>query len=135
LNFNLSGGIVLDLVNGIISMKIFEKIKSLVGQAQVYIALAVRRLLTSKAPIPQSETPSEIEYYSLLAAEVSRLPNNTRVARRALYDRIWVGVAAQLSHGQDPSASVPQIASEQLPFQKAICKVEIEMAMHEVERS
>jgi hypothetical protein len=122
-------------VSEIISMKIFERIKRLVGQAQLYIAVAVRWPLTSKVPTLQSETPSEIEYYSLLAAEVSRLPCNARVARQALYDRTWVGVAAQLSHGQAPSASVPQIVSEQLAFQKAICKVEIEMAMREVERS
>ena len=40
-----------------------------------------------------------------------------------------VAVAAQL-HGQDPGQ---QITREQLAFQKAICKVEIEMAMYEVE--
>jgi hypothetical protein len=116
-------------VNGIISMKIFERIKRLVGQTQFDIAVAVQRHLA-----PQSETPSEAEYYSLLAAEVSRLPINTKLARQALYDRVWVGIAAQLSHGQDPSSSVSQIASERLAFQKAICKVEIEMAMSQVER-
>ena len=73
------------------------------------------------------ETPSEIEYYSLLAAEVSKLPNNTHLARQALYDRTWVAVASQLQ-GQNPD----QIKNEQLAFQKAICKVEIEMAMYEV---
>jgi hypothetical protein len=41
---------------------------------------------------------------------------------------MWVAAAAQL-HVQDPD----QITSEQLAFQKAICKVEIEMAMYEVE--
>jgi hypothetical protein len=110
-------------------MKISEGIKRFVGHAarsaELNIRVAVQRLLTSKAPTPQTETPSEIEYYSLLASEVSRLPNNTQVARQALYDRMWVEVAAQL-HEQDPD---PQIASEQLAFQKAICKVEIEMAM------
>ena len=116
-------------------MKIFARTKRLVGyaarSAQLNIRVAIQRLLTGKAPTPQSETPSEIEYYSLLAAEVSKLPNNTHLARQALYDRMWVAVAAQL-HGQDPGQ---QITSEQLAFQKAICKVEIEMAMYEVERN
>jgi hypothetical protein len=101
-------------------MKIFERIKRFVGHAarlaELNIRVAVRRLFTSKVPTPQSETLSEIEYYSLLAAEVSRLPNNTLIARQALYDRMWVEVAAQL---HDPE-------SEHLAFQKAICKVEID---------
>ena len=114
-------------------MKVFARIKRLVGYAarsvELNIRVAVQRLLTGKAPTPQSETPSEIEYYSLVAAEVSRLPNNTRPARQALYDRMWVAVAAQLHGHPDP------ITSEQLAFQKAICKIEIEMAMNEVERN
>jgi hypothetical protein len=61
-------------------------------------------------------------------AEVSKLPNNTHLARRALYDRRWVAVAARLQ-----GLNLDQITSEQLAFQKAICKVEIEMAMYEVE--
>ena len=113
-------------------MTIFGRTKRLVGHAarlvHLKIGAAVRRLLTSKAPAPQSETPSEIEYHSLLIAEVSRLPNNTYLARQALYDRRWVAVAARLQ-GQNPE----QITSENLAFQKAICKVEIEMAMYEVE--
>jgi hypothetical protein len=119
-------------VNRIISMKIFARIKRLVGYAarlaQLNIGVAVQRLLKSKAPAPQSETPSEIEYYSLLAAEVSKLPNNTHLARQALYDRRWVAVAARLQ-----GLNLDQITNEQLAFQKAICKVEIEMAMYEVE--
>src|SRR5262249_15758242 len=79
------------------------------------------------------ETASEAEYYSLLAGEVSRLPSNSHLARQALYDRTWVTVAGQLLHGQDPPASEPQISSEQLAFQKAVCKVEVEMAMYKVD--
>ena len=100
-------------------MTIFGRTKRLVGHAarlvHLKIGAAVRRLLTSKAPALQSETPSEIEYYS-------KLPNNTHLARQALYDRRWVAVAARLQ-GQNPE----QITSENLAFQKAICKVEIEM--------
>jgi len=108
-------------------MKIFVRIKRLVGYAASLARLNVRRLLRSKAPAPQSETPSEIEYYSLLADEVSKLPKNTHLARQALYDRRWVAVAARLQQ-----LNHDQIASEQLAFQKALCKVEIEMAMYEV---
>jgi hypothetical protein len=68
-------------VDEIMPLKVFARIKRLVGYAarlaQFNIGVAVQRLLKSKAPAPQSETPSEIEYYSLLAAEVSKLPNNT----------------------------------------------------------
>jgi hypothetical protein len=113
-------------------MKKFAKIKRFVGYAarlaQLNIGVAVRRLLTGKPPASQSETPSEIEYYSLLADEVSKLPTNTHVARQALYDRKWVAVAARLQ-----GLNLDQITNEQLAFQKAICKAEIEMAMYEVE--
>ena len=116
--------------------QIFERIRRLGGYAarstQLDIGVAIQRLLMSKAPAPQSETASlrsEADYYSLIAGEVSRLPNNTHVARQALYDRTWVVIAAQLLHGQDPPASDPQVASEQLAFLRAICKVEVEMAI------
>ena len=117
--------------------EIFERIKRLVGyaarSAQLNLRGAIQRLLTRKPQAPPSETASEAEYYSLLAGEVSRLPNNTHVTRQALYDRTWVVVAGQLLHGQDPPASEPQISSEQLAFQKAVCKVEVEMAMYKVD--
>jgi hypothetical protein len=113
--------------------EMFERIKRLVGlaarSAQLNIRVAIQRLLTGKSPTPQSETPSEIEYYSLLAAEVSKLPNNTHLARQALYDRSWVKVAA----AQQQGLNLDQVTTEQLAFQKAICKIEIEMAMYEVE--
>jgi hypothetical protein len=115
--------------------QIFERIRRLGGYAarstQLDIGVAIQRLLTRKAPAPQSEASlrSEAEYYSLIAGEVSRLPNNTHVARQALYDRTWVAIVAQLLHGQDPRASDPQVASEHLAFQRAICKVEVEMAI------
>jgi hypothetical protein len=118
-------------VDEIMPLKVFARIKRWVGYAarlaQLNIGVAVQRLLKSKAPAPQSETPSEIEYYSLLAAEVSKLPKNTHLARQALYDRRWVAVAARLQ-----GLNLDQITNEQLAFQKAICKVEIEMAMYEV---
>jgi len=97
--------------------------------AKLNIGVAIQRLLTRKGPAPQPELRSEAEYYSLIAGEVSRLPNNTHVAGQALYDCTWVTIAAQLLHGQDPPASDPQVASEHLAFQRAICKVEVEMAI------
>jgi hypothetical protein len=117
--------------------QIFERLKRLLGYAarstQFTVRGAIQRRLPDKAaPAPPSETTSEVEYYSLIAAEVAQLPNNTHLAREALYDRVWVAVAPQLLHGQDPSTSEPQIASERLAFQKAICKLEIEMAMYNV---
>jgi hypothetical protein len=114
-------------------MKIFARIKRLVGYtarlAQLNIGVAIQGLLTRKGPAAQYELPSETEYYSLIADEVSRLPNNTHVARQALYDRTWVAIAAQLLRGQDPPASDPQVAREHLSFQRAICKVEVGMAI------
>ena len=119
------------------SYQIFERIKHLIGyaatSAQLNLGVTIQRLLTRKAPAPQSETTSEDDYYSLIAAEVARLPNNTHVARQALYDRTWVAVAAQLLHGQDPPAPDQHVASEKFAFQKAICKVEVEMAMYKVD--
>ena len=117
--------------------QIFGSVKSLVGNAvrlaQLNVVVPIQQLLPSKVPAPQSETTSEAEYYSLIAGEDSRLPNNTRLARQALYDRTWVTVAAKLLHRQDPPVSEPQIASEQVAFQKATCKIEVEMAMYKVE--
>jgi hypothetical protein len=82
---------------------------------------------TTKGPAPQPELPSEAEYYSFIAGEVSRLPHNTHLARQALYDRMWVTIAAQRLHKRDAPASDPQ--SDHLAFQRAICKVEVEMAL------
>jgi len=126
--------------------RMFERIEHLVGDAarsaQLNIGAAIQRLLTSKvpalqsedkAPAPQSEASlrSEDNYFSLIAGAVSKLPHNTHVARQALYDRMWVAIAAQLLSEQDPPAS--EVAGEQLAFQKAICKIEVEMAMYKVE--
>jgi len=52
------------------------------------------------------------------------------MARQALYDRTWVATVAQLLQAQDPPASDAQVASEHLAFQRALCKVEVEMAMY-----
>jgi hypothetical protein len=80
---------------------------------------------------PQSETRSRSAYYAVIARAVSRLPNNTREARQALYDRAGVALAAQLLDGQDPPVSDAQVASERLAFERAIRKVEGEARKRE----
>jgi hypothetical protein len=77
---------------------------------------------TDKAATP-SETWSRSAYYSVIAHAVSRLPNNTRAARQALYDRAGIALAAELLHGEDP-LSDEQVATERLAFERAIGKVE-----------
>ena len=133
--WRLRGVVIMPMSN----YQIFERIKRLVGDAatsaQLNIGVAIQRLQTSKGPAPQSDTTSlrsTTDYYPVIARAVSALPNNTRDARQALYDRAWVALAAHL-HEQDPPASEPQVASEQLAFQGAICKVEVEMAIYKVE--
>ncbi len=42
---------------------------------------------------------STTDYYPVIARGVSMLPNNTREARQALYDRAWVALAAHLLIG------------------------------------
>jgi hypothetical protein len=70
-----------------------------------------------------SETWSRSAYYSVIARAVSRLPNNTREARQALYDRAGIALAAELLHGEDP-LSDEQVATERLAFERAIRKIE-----------
>jgi hypothetical protein len=79
---------------------------------------------------PQSETTSfqsTADYYSVIARAVSRLPNNTREARQALYDRAGVALAAELLHGENP-VSDAQLVSERIAFERAIRKVEYNLS-------
>jgi len=109
-----------------------ERIKRLAGYVIGSAQFNIHWLLQREVPSPQSQASlrSEDGYYSLIAAEVSKLPNNTHLARQALYDRVWVATVAQLLHGQEPAVSEVQVASERIAFQRALCKVEVEMAMH-----
>jgi hypothetical protein len=66
--------------------------------------------------------PLTSDYYSVLVRAVSDLPNNTREARQALYDRAEVALAAELL--QDPQLSEAQVADERLAFERAIRIVE-----------
>ena len=98
---------------------------------------AAQHISATDEAAPQSDTTSlrsTTDYYPVIARGVSMLPNNTREARQALYDRAWVALAAHLRE-RDPPASDPQVASEELAFQSAICKVEVEIAVNKVEGS
>jgi len=61
-------------------------------------------------------------YYSVIAGAVSRLPNNTRDARLALYDRAETALTAELL-GR-PEISDEQVATERLALEKAFLKIE-----------
>jgi hypothetical protein len=69
-----------------------------------------------------SEVRSRSAYYSVIARAVARLPENTRDARFALYDRAEVELAADLL--QDPKISDEQAAIERLALERAIRKIE-----------
>src|SRR5919206_4090337 len=55
-----------------------------------------------------SDGRSKSAYYSLIARAVSKLPNDTRDARLALYDRAEIALTAELL--QHPEISDEQIA-------------------------
>jgi len=70
----------------------------------------------------RSEGRSRSAYYSVIAGAVSKLPNNTREARLALYDRAEIALAAELL--QNPEVSDEQVAIERLALERAIHRVE-----------
>jgi hypothetical protein len=84
---------------------------------------------TDKAP-PIFEPRSRSAYYSVIARAISRLPNNTREARQALYDRAGVALATLLLD-ETPEISDAQIAGERLALERAIRKVEREARKNE----
>ena len=69
-----------------------------------------------------SRVRSKSAYYSVIAGAVSRLPNNTRDARLAVYDRAEIALTAELL--RHPEISDTQVAVERLAFEKAIRKIE-----------
>ena len=89
------------------------------------------RIRTGKFPTSFSETDksslrpqpqSKGGYYSMIAAAVSRLPNNTRDARLALYDLAEITLTAELLNC--PEISDEQIAVERLALERAMRKFE-----------
>jgi hypothetical protein len=70
----------------------------------------------------RSEVRTKSAYYSVIAGAVSRLPNNTRDARLALYDRAEIALTAELL--QDPRITDEEAAVERLALERAVCKIE-----------
>ena len=70
----------------------------------------------------RSEVRTKSAYYSVIARAVSRLPNNTRDTRLALYDRAEIALTAELL--RDPKISDEQAAVERLALERAVCKIE-----------
>jgi hypothetical protein len=64
---------------------------------------------------------SRSAYYSVIARAVAKLPNNTRGARFALYDRAEIALTAELM--QD-GISDDRVAVERLALERAIIKIE-----------
>jgi hypothetical protein len=68
----------------------------------------------------RSEVPKSA-YYALIARAVSQLPNNTRAARLALYERAEIALTGELL---DPEISDEQAGVERLSFERAIRRIE-----------
>jgi hypothetical protein len=98
----------------------------------------IRRIRIRTAQFPtsfatdESALRSEVSksaYYSVIARAVSKLPNNTLEARRALYDRAEITLTAELLH--DPNVSDERVMAERLALERAIRKIEGEACKKE----
>jgi hypothetical protein len=95
------------------------------------------RVRTGKFPEPffvPDETTLRTEvskspYYSVIGRAVGQLPNNTRAARLALYDRAEIAATAALL---ELKISDEQAAIERLAFERAIRKIEGDAAKKEL---
>ena len=81
-----------------------------------------RSLYATDGTMVPSEVRSRSAYYSVMARAVAGLPNNTRDARLALYDRAEIALTVKLL--EDPGISDEQGAVERLAFERAIIKIE-----------
>jgi hypothetical protein len=81
-----------------------------------------RSLYAPDGTMLPSEARSKSAYYSVIARAVARLPNNTRDARLALYDRAEIALTVELMN--NPQISEEQAAVERLAFERAIIKIE-----------
>ena len=82
------------------------------------------RFPTSFSAADESALRTEVSkspYYSVIARAVCELPNNTRAARLALYERAEMAATAALL---DPKISDEQATVERLAFERAIRKIE-----------
>ena len=77
------------------------------------------------------------DYYSLIARAVSRLPNKTDEARRAIYERARTALQERL-RTLDPPVSETELANVQSALEEAIGRVEhdvgIETAVRRMEQ-
>jgi hypothetical protein len=107
-----------------------DTVKGRQDKAGVYtdrVAARSSATQSDQAVATQSESedasaPRLNTYCSLLTRAVSELPNNTREARQALYDRSGVAFAAELQ--QNSELSEAQVAHERADFERAIRIVE-----------
>jgi hypothetical protein len=81
-----------------------------------------RSLYATDGTVVPSEVRTRSAYYSVIACAVSRLPNNTRDARLALYDRAEIALTVELMKA--PEISDERAADERLAFERAIIKIE-----------
>jgi len=68
------------------------------------------------------------DYYSLIAGVVSRLPNKTDEARRAIYERARTALQESL-RALDPPISEAELANVQSALEEAIRRVEQDVAI------
>jgi hypothetical protein len=68
------------------------------------------------------------DYYSLIARAVSRLPNKTDEARRAIYERARTALQESL-RALDPPISEVELANAQSALEAAIRRVEQDVAI------
>ena len=68
------------------------------------------------------------DYYSLIAGAVSRLPNKTDEARRAIYERARTALQESL-RALDPPISETDLANVQSALEAAIRRVEQDVAI------
>jgi hypothetical protein len=111
----------------------FEIINYLIKDATTAPSLKMRDHAIQQgaglAPTNEAAAQSEVrsapitsDYYPVLTRAVCQLPNNTREARQALYDRAEVALVAELL--QDPQVSEAQVAGERRAFERAIRMIE-----------
>jgi hypothetical protein len=65
-----------------------------------------------------------VDYYTVIALAVSRLPSKTDEARHGIYERARTALQETLRN-YDPPLSATELANEQAVLDAAICTVEV----------
>ena len=73
------------------------------------------------------------DYYSLIAAAISRLPSKTDEARHALYERARTLLQVRL-HTLDPPITAAELGNEEARLEAAISRVESELLLSIMQR-